>query len=165
MVQYPQGNDNKVLTFKPYHISFNCETALSKPGELKLNDDVQSQFQIYFLITLLVLCLLSFSTRAQINSDRNLDNVEISFVVTKLQNKVLLNESQVTFVKQVLQQYSVDLQKIHNPVQHSSNSRTKQKLVNDTNRQIESVLDDRQKMKYDIIENDWWACVKDEQED
>jgi len=165
MVQYSRGNDNRALTFKPYHISFNWETVLIKPGETKINDDVHSQFQLYFLITLLTLCLLSFSTRAQINAGRNLDNVEISIVVTKLQNKVLLNDSQVTFVKQVLQKYSSDLEKFHNPAQHSSNNSTKQKLVKETNQQIESVLDSRQKMKYDIIENEWWACVKDEEKD
>jgi len=165
MVQYSRGNDYEALTFKPLHISLNWETVSNKPGEIKMNDDVQSQFQLYLLITLLTLCLLSFSTRAQINAGRNLDNVEISFVVTKLQNKVLLNDSQVRFVTQVLQKYSVDLEIFHNPAQYSSNNNTRQKLVNDTNQQIESVLDSRQKMKYDIIENEWWACVKDEEKD
>jgi hypothetical protein len=27
------------------------------------------------------------------------------------------------------------------------------------------VLDGRQKMKYDIIENEWWTCVKNEEKD
>ena len=130
-----------------------------------MKDDVQSQFQLYFFITLLTFLLLSFSARAQINAGCHLDNVEISLVVTKLQNKVLLNDSQVTFLKQVLQKYSVDLAKFHNPAQQSSNNSTKQKLVNDTNQQIESILDSRQKMKYDIIENEWWALVKNEEKD
>jgi len=129
-----------------------------------MKDDVHSQCQLYFFITLLSLLLLSFSTRAQINAGGNLDNVEISFVVTKLQNKVLLNDSQVTFVKQLLQKYSVDLTKYHNPAPSSKNT-TKQNLLNDTNLQIESVLDSKQKMKYDIIENEWWALVKHEERD
>ena len=165
MVQYSRGNDNKTLTFNPIHLSFVSKTVLNKQGEINMKDDVQSQFQLYFFVTLLSLLLLSFSARAQINAGGNLDNVEITFVVTKLQNKVLLNDSQVTFVKQVLQKYSVDLSKLHNPAQQSSNNSTKQKLVNDTNQQIESVLDGRQKMKYNIIENEWWALVKHEEKD
>ena len=137
---------------------------MNKP-DTTMKDDVQSQFQLLIFITLLALLLLSFSTRAQINAGGNLDNVEISFVVTKLQNKVLLNDSQVTFVKQLLQKYSVDLARLHNPAQQSSKNNTKQKLVNDTNQQIESVLDGRQKMKYNIIENEWWALVKHEEKD
>jgi len=165
MVHYSRGNDNGALTFKSNHISFVRKTAWNKPGETTLKDDVQSQFQLYFFITLLTLLTLSFSARAQINAGYHLDNVEISFVVTKLQNKVLLNDSQVTFVKQVLQKYSIDLATLHDPAQQSSQNSTKQKLVNDTNQRIESVLDSRQKMKYDIIENEWWALVKNEEKD
>ncbi len=165
IVQCSQGNENGVLTFNPIHFSFARETVLNKPGEITMKNEVQSQFQLYFFITLLTLFLLSFSARAQINAGSNLDNVEISFVVAKLQNKVLLNDLQVTFVKQVLQKYSVDIAKLHNPAHQSSNNGKKQKLANDTNQQIESVLDNRQKMKYDIIENEWWALVKIEEKD
>ncbi|RKY94824.1 MAG: hypothetical protein DRQ01_01380 [Ignavibacteriae bacterium] len=163
MVQYTRGSYNKVLTFNPFQISFIRETVLNKP-DTTMKDDVQSQFQLLIFITLLALLLLSFSTRAQINAGGNLDNVEISFVVTKLQNKVLLNDSQVTFVKQLLQKYSVDLAKYHNSEPSSKNT-TKQNLLNDTNQQIESVLDSRQKMKYEIIENEWWSLVKHEEKD
>ncbi len=164
MVQYSRGNDNETLTFNSIHFSFVQKIVLNKPGEIIMKDDVYSQFQLYFFITLLSLLLLSFSTRAQINAGGNLDNAEISFVVTKLQNKVLLNDSQVTFVKQLLQKYSVDLAKYHNSEPSSKNT-TKQNLLNDTNQQIESVLDSRQKMKYEIIENEWWALVKHKEKD
>ncbi len=120
MVKYSRGNDNGELTFNPIHISFALETVLNKPGEITMKDDVQSQFQIYFFIIVLTLLLLSLSARAQINTSGHLDNVEITFVVTKLQNKVLLNDSQVTFIKQVLQKYSVDIAKLQNPAQQSS---------------------------------------------
>ena len=164
-MQYSRGNDNETLTFNFIHPSVVWKTVLNKQGEINMKEDVQSQFQLYFFITLLTLLTLSFSARAQINAGGNLDNVEITFVVTKLQNKVLLNDSQVTFLKQVLQKYSVDLARLHNPAQQSSKNNTKQKLVNDTNQQIESVLDGRQKMKYNIIENEWWALVKHEEKD
>lgn len=165
MVKYSRRNDNGELTFNSIHISFVGKTVLNKTGEIIMKDDVQSQFQIYFFIVVLTLLLLSFSARAQINTSGQLDNVEITFVVTKLQNKVLLNDTQVTFIKQVLQKYSVEITKLQNLVQQSSQNSTRQKLVNDTNQQIESVLDGRQKMKYDIIENEWWECVKNEEKD
>ena len=165
MIQYSRGNDKEILTFNPIHVSVAWKTVLNKPVEITMNDNVQSQFQIYFFITLLTLLLLSFSARAQINAVGNLDNIEISFIVNKLQNKVLLNDLQVTLVEQVLQKYSFDLAKLPNPAQQSSNNSTRQKLVTDTNQKIESVLDSRQKMKYDIIENEWWALVKNEEKD
>lgn len=165
MVKYSQGNDNGELTFNPIHISFAWETVLNKPGEITMKDDVKSQFQIYFFILVLTLLLLSLSTRAQINTSGQLDNVEITFVVTKLQNKVLLNDSQVTFVRQVLQKYSVDLISINNPAENSNSKNSRQELVDDTNRQIKSILDAKQKMKFEIIENEWWECVKNEEKD
>jgi hypothetical protein len=165
MVQYSRENNKGTLTFNPIHISFPWKTVLNKPGEMTMKDDLQSQFQLYFFITLLTLLTLSFSARAQINAGCNLDNVEISFVVTKLQNKVLLNDLQVTFVKQVLQKYSDDVAKLNKPAVQSSNNSTRQKLVSDTNLQIESVLDSRQKMKFDILENEWWELVKKEEKD
>lgn len=165
MIHYSRGKYNGALTFKSIHINFICETVLNKPGEITMKDDVQSQFQIYFFIILLILLLSSFYTHAQINTGCQLDNVEISFVIVKLQNKVLLNDSQVTFVKQVLQKYSIDVANHYNPAQQPSNNKTKQKLINDTNQQIESVLDSRQKMKFDIIENEWWTLIKNEEKD
>jgi hypothetical protein len=165
MVKYSRGNDNGELTFNPIHISFASETVLNKPWEITMKDDVQSQFQIYFFILVLTFLLLSLSARAQINTSDHLDNVEITFVVTKLQNKVLLNDSQVTFVRQVLQKYSVDLASINNPTENSISKNARQELVDDTNRQIKSILDAKQKMKFEIIENEWWECVKNEEKD
>ena len=165
MVKYSLGNCEVILTLNPIHSSFASETVLNKPGEITMKDDVQSQFQIYFFIIVLTLLLLSLSARAQINTSGHLDNVEITFVVTKLQNKVLLNDSQVTFVTQVLQKYSVDLASINNPTENSISKNARQELVDDTNRQIKSILDAKQKMKFEIIENEWWECVKNEEKD
>lgn len=130
-----------------------------------MKDDVQSKFQLYLFVVLLTLILISNSTYSQIATGGRLDNVEITFVVLKLQDKVLLNEAQVTFVKQVLQKYSADLTSINNPAEKSYSKNARQELVNVTNRQIKSILDAKQKMKFEIIENEWWACVKNEEKD
>lgn len=165
MINYSRGNHIEALTFNPNQISFALKTILNKPGETDMKVDVQYQFQLYFFITILILLLLSISARAQINAGCRLDNVEISLVVSKLQDKVLLNESQVTIVKQVLQKYSAEITSLNNPAQKSNSKNEKQNLVNDTNQQIKSILDNRQKMKFDIIEKEWWALVKHEEKD
>ncbi len=63
----------------------------------------------------------------------------------KLQQKVLLSKDQTDKVKEILTNY------FNNPDQSTLESSKKS---------IESILDKRQKAKYDIIKNDWWSSVQ-----
>lgn len=165
MISYLRGNNSKTLTFTHNHISFALKRVLNEPGEITMKDDDQSTFPLYLFVILLTFILITNSTYSQITTGGRLDNFEITFVVSKLQDKVLLDEAQVTFVKQVLQKYSADLARINNPAEKSYSKNAKQDLVNNTSRQIKSILDGKQKMKFEIIEDEWWACVKNEEKD
>lgn len=68
-------------------------------------------------------------------------------LVTKLQNKVLLTEKQANDIKLSLNDY------------FNSPSEEKRTSLQD---KVESVLNEKQKMKYDIIEEDWWKNIQQE---
>lgn len=71
-------------------------------------------------------------------------------LVSTLKQKVLLNDDQTSSVEKVLS----DL------ISKSKTAEDKNSLVEDAKKKVESYLDKRQKMKYDIIKNDWWKQVQ-----
>ncbi len=160
IIKITEGKKQKILIFDSACLS-NKMNGLSKSKAISKTIDDQSKFQFCFIIIILILFMLSFNVRAQINSHQ-LDNDEVSTLVLKLKDKVLLNESQVALVKQFMQKYSTDLQKINTATKGNN---TKQEFVKSTNRQIISILDDRQKMKFEIVENEWWQLVRSEEND
>ena len=68
-------------------------------------------------------------------------------MAVKLQQKVLLSKDQTAKVKDVLISY------LGSNAQSSRDS---------ANKSIESILDKKQKAKYDNIKNDWWSSVQKE---
>lgn len=71
-------------------------------------------------------------------------------LVTTLKQKVLLDDDQTSSVEKVLN----DL------ITKSKSVEDKNSLVEDAKKKVESYLDKRQKIKYDIIKNDWWKQVQ-----
>lgn len=65
----------------------------------------------------------------------------------KLQQKVLLSADQTNKVADILAAYFTNT--------------SPQSLAN-SQRTVESILDKRQKAKYDIVKNDWWNSVQKE---
>ena len=63
----------------------------------------------------------------------------------KLQQKVLLTKDQTEKVKEILIDYF---------------NKSDQSTLEASQKSIESILDKRQKAKYDIIKNDWWSSVQ-----
>jgi hypothetical protein len=76
---------------------------------------------------------------------QNQDRGRIDKVVVKLQQKVLLSDDQAAKVKSILGSYY-------------DGDKGSEKLV-EAQRKIESLLDDKQKAKYEIIKADWWKNV------
>lgn len=74
----------------------------------------------------------------------------INNLVNTLKQKVLLNDDQSASIQKVLN----DL------ITKSKSVDDKNDLVKEAQNKIESYLDKRQKMKYDIIKNDWWKQVQ-----
>ena len=103
---------------------------------IKKNNKIYICFAILFLAFIFV-----FTANAQSTSKTNDD------LAVKLQQKILLTESQSDQIKTLLNDY------FNNP------SVAKQDTVDS---KIESLLDSKQKMKYSIIKKDWWNLVSKE---
>ncbi|MFN3694149.1 MAG: hypothetical protein ACK4UV_03995 [Ignavibacterium sp.] len=74
----------------------------------------------------------------------------INNLVNTLKQKVLLNDDQSASIQKVLN----DL------ITKSKSVDDKTDLVKEAQNKVESYLDKRQKLKYDIIKNDWWKQVQ-----
>lgn len=66
-------------------------------------------------------------------------------MAVKLQQKILLNDTQTSEVEKALNEY------------YESPNNTSEKKAN---LKIQTLLDSRQKAKYEIIKGDWWKFVK-----
>ncbi|MCL6495669.1 MAG: hypothetical protein K6T54_12940 [Ignavibacterium sp.] len=76
-------------------------------------------------------------------------NESISNLVSTLKQKVLLNDDQTSSIEKVLTEL----------VSKSKTVEDKIPLIQDAQKKVESYLDRKQKMKYDIIKNEWWKQV------
>ncbi|OGU72116.1 MAG: hypothetical protein A2V93_06030 [Ignavibacteria bacterium RBG_16_34_14] len=100
------------------------------------NNKILMSFAIIFFALAFI-----FSTNAQ-STSKVTDNLAI-----KLQQKVLLTQTQTDQIKVALNDY------FNNP------SEEKRKALE---AKIESSLEDKQKMKYNIVKKDWWESVSKE---
>ena len=94
-----------------------------------------------FVALMLAFFLLSLSSYGQ-GKNQVAENMAV-----KLQQKVLLSKDQTDKVKDILINYLKD---------------SSQSSLEIAQKSIESVLDKRQKAKYDIIKNNWWNSVQKE---
>lgn len=97
------------------------------------------------IILTLVITLAIYFTNivAQENSE------SVNNLVSTLKQKVLLNDDQTTSIEKALTEL----------VNKSKTIEDKSLLIQDAQKKIESYLDRKQKMKYDIIKNEWWKQV------
>lgn len=98
---------------------------------------------IIFIFSLIFILHIN-NTFAQGKSE-SIDNL-----VNTLKQKVLLNDDQASSIQKVLN----DL------ITKSKSVEDKSELIKEAQTKVESYLDKRQKMKYDIIKNDWWKQVQ-----
>jgi len=94
----------------------------------------------------------------------NLTDDEINDLSSKLAMKLLLNESQKSAISGLLKTYGSELQKI-TAGSGEIRYRDKQELISSINSQVESLLDSKQKMKYDVLKKDWWSSINSEEND
>jgi hypothetical protein len=97
------------------------------------NNKNSLSFTIYLLIL-----IFSFSVKAQSTTDVSED------LAIKLQQKVLLTQQQTDAIKASLNEYLAD------PTEEKRTA---------LDARIESSLDEKQKMKYNIVKKDWWNSV------
>jgi hypothetical protein len=95
------------------------------------------------IIISIIITLFLFS----VNSFSQSKNQAAANMAVKLQQKVLLTNEQTVQVKNILENY------------FQSNDKS---ALETAQKNIESLLDRRQKAKYDIIKNDWWNSIRKE---
>ena len=102
---------------------------------------------------LLIILSASFTLFSQDESSKS-ENSKVNEMTDKLNQKLLLSEEQKNEVEKILQEYFDGLQN------ESGNGEEAAKLQNTADEKIQSLFDKKQKMKFRIISNDWWALAK-----
>ena len=113
------------------------------------------------IIFIIFSCALVF---AQVDMKSNLTDDEINDLTSKLAMKLLLNDSQKSTVSELLKNYGSELQKI-TAGSGEIRYKDKQEFISSINSQIESLLDSKQKMKYDVLKKEWWSSINSEEND
>jgi hypothetical protein len=96
------------------------------------------------LFTILIISS-QFSFAQEIKSDKQLNEM-----VSILKQKVLLSDEQETKILGILTELENNI---------SAKPENKNISVKDAQTKVESLLDKKQKMKYDILKNDFWKQI------
>ena len=94
--------------------------------------------------------MITFSAINILSSTVLQDDKKISEFTSILKQKVLLNSDQEIKVTNILSELYKNI---------SSKPENKNVFVKEAQSKIESLLDNKQKMKYDIIKNDLWKKI------
>ena len=116
------------------------------------------------IIQISIMIFICSTMFAQTNLKSNLTEDEINDLTSKLAMKLLLNDSQKSAVAGLLKTYGSELQKI-TAGSGEIRYKDKQELITSINSQVEALLDSKQKMKYDVLEKDWWSSINSEESD
>lgn len=98
---------------------------------------------LLFILSLILIFQLT-NTFAQDKSE------SVNNLVNTLKQKVLLYDDQTNSIQKVLNEL----------ITKSKSVEDKSEIIKEAQSKVESYLDKRQKMKYDIIKNDWWKQVQ-----
>lgn len=115
---------------------------------------------------ILFVFLYSGNSYPQDSKTVNLDSDEINSLTSKLSKKILLSQEQNNQVITLLKDYSKQQDAIRgtNASTVTDDNKMKQ-LVTSTDEKIINLLDEKQKMKFKIIRDDWWKEIKTEGND
>jgi len=122
--------------------------------------------RITIVTCILFLFLYNGNSYAQDSKTASLDSDEINSLTSKLSKKILLSQEQNNKVIALLNDYSKQQNAIRgtNASTVTDDNKMKQ-LVTSTNEKIINLLDEKQKMKFEIIKDDWWKEIKTEGND
>ena len=118
---------------------------------MKLNNKISSikTLSLAFIILIGTTIIISAESTLQDNS-----NAKVNEMTNKLVKKLLLTKDQEVEVKNILNEYFKGLENI------SGNGSIEKKVRKIADAKIENLLDNKQKMKFDIIREDWWDLTK-----
>jgi exopolysaccharide biosynthesis protein len=101
-----------------------------------------------------IIFFASFSIFAQDDSSKS-ENSKVSEMTGKLNKKLILSDEQISEVQSILQEYFDGIQNTE------GNSKEAVKLRITADEKIQDLFDKKQKMKFSIISDDWWALAKE----
>lgn len=102
-----------------------------------------------FLILLIVMSSL-VQLSAQVKTNKQTIDQTISTMTIELQHKILLTDEQAIRVTEILKNYFAKV---------SADATEKLELRNKTNSDVLSILDKKQRAKFEILKNDWWKSI------
>jgi hypothetical protein len=102
------------------------------------------------MLNIILLIVMLIVSNQFIYAQENKNDSKISEVVSTLKQKVLLNNDQETQVLTILTQLKKDI---------TTKPENKDALVKAAQTKVENLLDKRQKMKYEILKNDFWKQI------
>lgn len=105
------------------------------------------RFNKHFLIIMLIMLFGSLNI---LSSTMNQNDKKIKEFTSTLKQKVLLSNDQEAKVLSIMSE-------LQNSI--SSKPENKSEYVKSAQSKVESLLDSKQKMKYDIIKNDLWKNI------
>ncbi len=98
---------------------------------------------LVFTIVILISSKITFAQQST-------DDKQLTEIVSTLKKKVLLSNDQESKILSILTELKNNI---------NSKPDNKDVLVNEAQKKVESLLDSRQKMKYDILKKDLWQKI------
>lgn len=99
---------------------------------------------------IIIFLLILFATTNVFSKSLLQDDKKINEFASTLKQKVLLNNNQEAAVISILSELQKNI---------SSKPENKSDFLKDAQGKVEKLLDNKQKMKYDIIKNDIWKKI------
>ncbi len=118
---------------------------------MKLSKKISSIKILSLSFIILIGTTISISAKSTLQDN---NDTKINEMTDKLVKKLLLTKDQEEKVINILNEYFTGLENI------SGNGSVEEKVREIADAKIEDILDNKQKMKFDIIREDWWALAK-----
>jgi hypothetical protein len=78
--------------------------------------------------------------------------------------KLLMNDAQKTSTINLLKSYRDEMGKLNSGSAEDTN-KDKEAIISSVSSKINALLDSKQKMKFSVLEKEWWASVEEELKD
>ncbi len=118
---------------------------------MRLNKKISSIKILILAFTILISTTILVSAESTLQDN---SKAKINKMTVKLVKKLLLTKDQEVEVKNILNDYFNGLENI------SGNGSIEEKVRKIADAKIEKLLDDKQKMKFEIIHEGWWTLAK-----
>ena len=119
---------------------------------MKISNRKSSLNFLRMLLAIIFFASISICAQGEITKS---NNPKIDEMTGKLNKKLILTDEQIIDLRIILQEYFEGTQNTE------GNGEEAAKLQKDADEKIQELFDKKQKMKFSIISDDWWALAKD----